>query len=197
MLAGIGVAPEAITRLVFSHMHPDHVGGALTGDAATFANAAVHVSAPELAFWTDAATGAALPDAMKPWFDLAGKVVAVYGDRVQPFEGDADLGGGLFAVAMPGHTPGHSGYRVSSGGAEALLWADSTAIASLQFAHPDSGIVFDTDGAQAAVTRRRVLDMAVADKLLVSGTHLPFPGFGHVESRDGAYAWAPEEWRLF
>ena len=197
MLAGIGIAPGAITRLVFSHLHPDHIGGALDGDAAAFANASVHVNDAELAFWTDPANAASLPDAIRPWFDLAGKVVAAYGDRVQPFQGDADLGGGLSAVAMPGHTPGHSGYRVSSGTAQALLWGDSTAVASLQFAHPDAGIVFDTDSAAAAVTRRRVLDMAVADRMLVSGTHMPFPGFGHVAGRGEAYAWVPEEWKLF
>ncbi len=196
-LAGVGVAPDAITRLVVSHLHPDHIGGALTGGAATFANATVHVNATERTFWADPSNAAAVPDAMKPWFDLAGQMLAAYGDRVQTFDGDADLGGGLSAVAMPGHTPGHSGFRVSSGAAQALIWGDSTAIASLQFTHPDAGIVFDTDGAQGAVTRRRVLDMAVADKMLVSGTHMPFPGFGHVDQRGDAYAWVPEEWKLF
>jgi glyoxylase-like metal-dependent hydrolase (beta-lactamase superfamily II) len=196
-LVGVGIAPEAVTRLVFSHLHPDHIGGALSGDAPTFTNATVHVSSIERAFWSDPANASAVPDAMKPWFDLAGQVLAAYGDRLETFDGDADLGGGVTAVAMPGHTPGHSGFRVSSGPAQALLWGDSTAIASLQFAHPDAGIVFDTDGVQGAITRRRVLDMAVADKMLVSGTHMPFPGFGHVDQKGEAYAWVPEEWKLF
>jgi glyoxylase-like metal-dependent hydrolase (beta-lactamase superfamily II) len=197
MLAGVGVAPEAVTRVAVSHLHPDHIGGLLSGDAPVFANATLHVSDLDRTFWTDPANAAAVPEAIRPWFDLAGGVLAAYGDRVTPFSGDADLGGGLSAVAMPGHTPGHSGFRVSSGDAQLLLWGDSTAVASLQFRHPDAGIVFDTDSAQGAVTRKRVLDMAVADKLLVAGTHMPFPGFGHMASRDGAYAWVPEEWRLF
>lgn len=197
MLAGIEVTPDQITRMVLSHLHPDHIGGALAGEATTFPNATVHLSGTELSFWTDPANVAAVPDAIRPWFDLAGAFVAAYGERVQPFEGDVDLGNGLSAVAMPGHTPGHTGYRVSSGVAQALLWADSTAVASLQFAHPDAGIVFDTDSAQGAATRRRVLDMAVADRMLVSGSHMPFPGFGHVAKRGDAYAWVPEEWKLF
>ncbi len=196
-LAALNIAPDTVTRLVFSHLHPDHIGGALTGDAATFANATVHVSATERAFWSEPSNASAVPDAMKPWFDLAGQVLTAYGDRMQTFSGDADLGGGLSAVRMPGHTPGHTAFRVSSGSAQALIWGDSTAIAALQFAHPDAGIVFDTDTAQGAVTRRRVLDMAVADNLLVSGTHMPFPGFGHVDQRGEAYAWVPEEWKLF
>ncbi len=196
MLAGVGIAPEQVTRVLLGHLHPDHIGGMLTGDAPTFANATVHVNDVERVFWTDSANAAAVPEAIRPWFDLAEKVVSTYGDRVMPFVADADLGGGLSAVAMPGHTPGHSGFRVSSGDAQALFWGDSTAIASLQFRHPDAGIVFDTDSAQGAATRRRVLDMAASDRLLVSGTHMPFPGFGHVAARDGAFAWVPEEWKL-
>lgn len=197
MLAGFGVAPETVTRVVLSHLHPDHIGGMLSDEEPAFANATVHVSEADRVFWTDAANAAAVPDAIRPWFDLAGKVIATYGDRVLPFTGDADLGAGVSAVAMPGHTPGHSGFRVSSGAEQALFWGDSTAVASLQFQHPEAGIVFDTDSAQGAETRARVLDMAVADNLLVSGTHMPFPGFGRVISRDEAFAWVPEEWKLF
>lgn len=110
-LAGVGNAPDTVTRLVFSHLHPDHIGGAVTGDVATFANATVHVSAIERAFWTDPANANAVPEAMKSWFDLAGQVLAAYGDRVQTFDGDADLGGGLSVVAMPRHTPGSASVR--------------------------------------------------------------------------------------
>lgn len=197
VLSGIGVDPAAINRIVLSHLHPDHIGGMLAGDAAAFANATVHVNETEIAFWTDPATETALPEAIRPWFTLAGGVLAAYGDRVTPFMGEADLGGGLSTVLMPGHTPGHSGFRVASGVEQLLIWGDSTAVASLQFTHPQAGIVFDTDSQEAAETRRRVLDLVVADRLLVSGTHMPFPGFGHVAQKDDAYAWVPEEWKLF
>lgn len=197
VLSSIGVDPATISRVVLSHLHPDHIGGLLAGEAAAFGNATLHASDTEIAFWTDPATEAALPEAIRPWFTLAGGVLAAYGDRVTPFAGEADLGGGISTLPMPGHTPGHSGFRVASGDDQLLIWGDSTAVASLQFTHPATGIVFDTDGQQAAETRRRVLDMAVADKLLVSGTHMPFPGFGHVDQKAEAYAWVPEEWKLF
>lgn len=118
-----------------------------------------------------------------------------YRDRVKPLEGGADLGRGMQAVLTPGHTPGHMAYLFGSGREQLLLWGDSTSLASLQFRHPDTGVAFDTDSLQGAATRRRLLDMASIDRMLVAATHLPFPGFGHVAKRDDAYAWVPEEWK--
>ena len=92
---------------------------------------------------------------------------------------------GISLVPLPGHTPGHSGFHISSGSDQLLIWADITHMADIQIRKPDVTIGFDVDAAQARATRMKVLDQVASDKLVVAGTHFNMPGFLTVE-RDGA-----------
>jgi glyoxylase-like metal-dependent hydrolase (beta-lactamase superfamily II) len=196
-LAAMGVAPAAINRVVLTHLHADHIAGLMAGEAAAFPNATVHVSQADLAFWTDDAMAASAAESAQMFFTVARSVAAAYGDRVVPFDGDnVDLGGGLTSMAMPGHTPGHTGYRLSSGADQLVIWGDIAHMRALQFARPDVSITFDTDAALAVETRKRVMAMLAADKIAVTGSHLPFPSAGHVEVKGDAFAWVPEEWKF-
>jgi glyoxylase-like metal-dependent hydrolase (beta-lactamase superfamily II) len=97
--------------------------------------------------------------------------------------------------ALPGHTPGHSGYLIQSGGEALLVWGDAVHVPGVQFPRPDVGIGFDTDGAAAQASRKRIFAKAAADRLLVAGMHLEFPCFGHVTAEAaGAYAFHPLVW---
>ncbi len=196
-LAAMGIDPAAINRIVLTHMHADHIGGLMAGEAAAFPNATLHVAQSDLAFWTDEAIAASAPESAKGFFTLSRAVAAAYGERVTPFDGDnVDLGGGLTSIAMPGHTVGHTGYRLSSGTDQLIIWGDIAHMRALQFTRPDVAISFDTDTALAIETRKRVMAMMAADKIAVTGSHLPFPSAGHVEVKGDAYAWVPEEWQF-
>jgi glyoxylase-like metal-dependent hydrolase (beta-lactamase superfamily II) len=175
-------------------MHGDHIGGFLPGDAATFPNATVHVNEADLAFWTDEAIAAQAPAEFQGMFTLARAVAAAYGERLQPFSGETEVAPGVTSLPLPGHTVGHNGFRLASGDHQVIVFGDAVNSAAVQFAHPGAGLIFDTDPALAAETRARFFDMLATDRTLVAGTHMPFPGLGHVARSGGAYAWVPEEW---
>ena len=67
--------------------------------------------------------------------------------------------------------------------------------ATLQFPEPDRAIVFDLEPPMAIATRKKVMDMAATDRLMIAGTHIAFPGVGHVaKASNGGYAFVPVPW---
>ncbi len=50
------------------------------------------------------------------------------------------------------------------------------------------------DGAAAEATRRKLLDMAIADKLQVSFYHAPFPATGNIVKDGAGYRMMPVAW---
>lgn len=193
-LAAAGVSPGDIGAILMTHLHIDHAGGLLdlSGNPA-YPAAELVVSETEMAFWHDDAAKAAAPDARQEGFDSARKWVAPYAARTRLFTGGEVLPG-ITAMALPGHTPGHTGYLISSGGEKLLVWGDVMHVPVLQSARPEVTLGFDSDPAMAAETRRRTLAMAADQDLLVTGMHMSFPGFSRIARAGDAYAVFPEVW---
>ena len=193
-LAALGVAPESVDTVLLTHMHPDHIGGLLAEGAPAYPNATVHVNEVDLDFWTDEAIASQAPAEAKGMFDRARATAAAYGERLLPFAGETEVIPGATSLPLPGHTPGHTGYRIVSEGAEILLFGDVANVAPVQFPHPEAGTIFDIDPALAVETRGWFFDMLATDRTLVAGAHMGFPAIGHVARAGNAYAWVPEPW---
>jgi hypothetical protein len=60
--------------------------------------------------------------------------------------------------------------------------------------NPEWQFVFDTDKPMAVQTRRKIYDMASAEKMMVQGYHWPFPALGYVEKSGNGYRMVPVPW---
>lgn len=205
-MATLGFAPADVSTLVFSHLHPDHFGGYTRGGpgakaALRFPNARVLLHERELAFWN-----AENPDLSKNGVDatMRGQMVggakatlAAAKDRiVGKGVGDGhEVAPGVRVVEALGHTPGHIMLQVASGDEKLVMISDLVHHYAISFQKPEWFVAFDTDPAQGAATRRRVLGELAKQRTLVMGYHTPWPGVGYVQERDGAFAWVPANWR--
>ncbi len=193
-LRAAGYQPSDISVLLMTHLHPDHVGGCVDGGAPVFANAEFVVSEAERAFWTDPAVRAKAAPSRAPVFDLVASALGAYGHKLRTFSGETEVVPGITSLPLPGHTPGHTGYRIESGGQKLLIWADIVHAAAVQLPHPDVTMVFDVDGPLAAKTRKALLERVAADHTLIAGMHMPFPGVGHIEKAWEGYRFVPAAW---
>jgi len=180
-----GLAPEDVTHVVLTHMHPDHIGG-LTDDtgAPTFPNAAYVAGRVEFDAW------AAMNDEMfeakvRPFEDKMTFVAE--GDEVVP---------GITAMETFGHTPGHMSFRVESGDRRMLIAGDLVNHYVWSMQHPDWEVLYDNDKAMAAATRSRVLGMLAEERMAMQGYHMPAPGVGFVEARDAGFRWVPATYQF-
>lgn len=195
-LDAAGIDASSITHVVITHAHPDHIWGIRDDfDEAILPDAAYFLGQAEHDFWMQDGLASQVPLEMQQFVVGAQNSIQVDGADWQMMRDGQEIVPGLRVLDTPGHTPGHMSLIVESGGQQLLVTGDSMSHAYTNFAHPEWYNSFDMDGEVTVTTRKRLLDMAVADRMAVLGYHFPFPGVGHVMREGEAYRFVPALWK--
>ena len=191
-LKSAGVDPSAITKVIFTHAHPDHCWGTIGKDGKpVFANASFHMGETEWNFWTAADLGSKMPKEMQGMVTGTQIQLGALKDQIKLFKTGAEVLPGIMALDTSGHTPGHVSFELA-GGDGMIVTGDSITNPMVFFAHPDWKFNFDADHNTAIANRKKLLDMASAGKKKLLGYHWPYPGIGMAEKKDGAYVYVPQ-----
>ncbi|HXG40590.1 MAG TPA: MBL fold metallo-hydrolase [Candidatus Limnocylindrales bacterium] len=190
-LAEVGLTPEDVDVVAFTHLHPDHVGWNLVPDGGggwrpRFRRARYLVPEADWAHYRS------LEEVHPVIREQALGLDGLPGLELVP--GDGAVMPSLTGVATPGHTPGHRSFVVESAGERLFILGDLTH--SPVLAEETSWVNrFDWDPALARTTRERVLERLEHDATLVAAGHYPYPSLGRFVRVDGRRRWRPADVR--
>ncbi|MAA74613.1 MAG: MBL fold metallo-hydrolase [Salinisphaeraceae bacterium] len=202
-IAQAGAARENVDLVLCTHLHLDHVGWnthLVDGEwVPTFPNATYLFGRKEWAHWEankdieveEGATGEASPIVNASAVIHDSVIPVVEAGLHQLVETDHQVCPEVRLEATPGHTPGHVSVHIESDGEHAIISGDMLH-SPYQMARPDVGVSFDSDGPEAARTRRWFFDKYADQPILFLGTHFATPTGGRLVSHEGSWRFEPQ-----
>jgi len=184
-----GVRPEDIDIVFCTHLHADHTGwNTMLKDGRwvpTFPNAKYYFSKAEAAYWNAAVNPAMASDPRSAVFvDSVLPVVnagqAVMIDHTHVFDDEIGI------EPSPGHTPGHVSITLGRQGERGIFSGDAIHHA-LQVYAPHWNHMADEDPAQAAITRRLLLNRCAEEGALLFTGHFGAPHVAAIRSKSECF----------
>ncbi|MFN3821111.1 MAG: MBL fold metallo-hydrolase [bacterium] len=149
----IGLHPEDIDVVIFTHLHYDHCGGILNTEGDNLANiftkSIFYIQREEWEF--------ALNPPLNRRSDYRPEVLEVLKSdpRLELVEGEVELDDGLRIVPLPGHTPGHQGVILEQGSQRLLILGDL--LATIFHANITTTMTYDNNPKEVLHMRKEIL----------------------------------------
>lgn len=177
-LAALGVTPNDVTDVVFTHLHFDHVGWATKKGEVVFPSAVYRVHTADWEHFVRSAD--AEPGAVRKLSPIE--------SQLELFDGDTDLAPGLTARELPGHTPGSTIYTVEDGAQRAVLIGD-IAHTPLELVESGWRFVHDHDVTAAAEVRTAFANEFTDSDTTIFASHFPDLRPGVLVTESGTRRW--------
>ena len=172
------INPAAVTDVLITHSHFDHAGGLVSPDGkSAFPKATIRMAQAEWDFVKSQSQSAAL--------------VAAIGAQVKAFVPGERISPNVVSVDLPGHTPGHAGYRIGSGKTAVLDVGDMVHSSLISLAHPEWTMGFDSVPDTAKATRKAQLAALAKSGQRIFSVHFPYPGVGRIVAKGDGYTFVP------
>ncbi len=184
-LQQVGIAPEAVTDVILTHLHFDHAGGATRySDAGevvpTFPNARYYVQKAQYEW-------ALNPSEKDRASFLAENYVPLFeAGQLELLESDGEIFPGISVITVTGHTPGQQMVRVQGGGQTLLFAADLIPL------EPHLSIpwimAYDLYPLETLQEKKRILQQAVAEDWIIIFEHDPEVPAGRIMQTEKGFA---------
>src|SRR3990172_3058897 len=172
-LKAAGIDKGKITKVIFTHGHPDHLWGAVDElDDLVTPDASFFVAGAEWDFWTGDNALRGLPAERAGFVTGARRNYAAIKPRVKMVKPGDDIVTGLRVIGTPGHTQGHVALELA-GGDGLIVGGDVLTHPLISFQHPEWRTAADHVPDQAVATRRALLDRLPAGSPKLIGIHPP------------------------
>jgi len=186
-LARYGFRPADVTDVVLTHLHHDHIGWVSRDGTPYFPNATVRCERRDADFFL----APDHDDSFYVWMSNAtptGQKLAPVLDRLELWDGDANIAPGVDVRFAPGHTPG-SCLVVLSGGTERALILGDTVHCPLEITDPDFSVLADMDQQLADRTREMIRRELADGTTPAAAPHFAGLRFGRVVPGTGRAGW--------